>query len=425
MIKLAYPFQNWGAMRYPIKVVLLFCLLLILPSCRPVNSTNPKITLATATGLSTSKRTQPVPISTSTPSPSPTSTATSSPKQIQVLVWASDPVIPILNYHRFTPNRFDETSGMVRYLGELETDLQSYYDAGYSLISLDDLLGGNIRVPEGRRPLILTIDDAYFSNQFSLDEQGQVSDLSAVGAIYHFCQNHPDFGFELSMFANFGDKYYGNLFTGTWWYVEEGWQQALADTIIWGIEHHVYPYNHTFTHPHLDQLADTHIQSQLSRNDDVLREYLTMAGHPEYASRLSNYIALPYGSAPCTEKGVQLLTSYVNPEGSPVRAVFEAGYEYKPTYSSAPFSAGFDPMHLPRMAAIPSVIRLITEKATSFPAAQTCELTVPSTAADNKVILHAIEQQVSNGSCPEGVYILEQGIFIARGSDVTQYFSDY
>jgi hypothetical protein len=129
-----------------------------------------------------------------------------------------------LNYHRFTPNPRDETSGMVRYLGDLKADLQAFYDSGYSLISLDDLLSGNIRVPEGRRPLILTIDDAYFANQFSLDDQGEISECSAVGTICQFSQEHPDFGFEIAMFANFGDKHYGNLFSGTWWYETEGWE---------------------------------------------------------------------------------------------------------------------------------------------------------------------------------------------------------
>jgi len=314
---------------------------------------------------------------------------------------------------------------MVEYLGDLRNDLQAYYDANYSLISLDDLLSGDIRVPEGRRPLILTIDDAYFANQFALDEKEQVSSQTAVGVIYQFSQDHPDFGFEIGMFANFGDKHYGNLYTGTWWYEANGWELALAQTIVWGIEHHVYPYNHTFRHPHLDQLADMQIQPQLAMNDAALREYLAMAGHPEYASHLSNYIALPYGSAPCTENGRQLLRSYENPEGSPVRAVFEAGYEYQPTYATAPFSAGFDPMHLPRMAAIPSVIRLITKGASTFPAALSCELTVFSAAPDDEAILGAIQQQISDEACPEGVYILDQGIFIASNNSFTRYSPTY
>jgi hypothetical protein len=340
---------------------------------------------------------------------------------VNAIVWASDPVIPILNYHRFTPNLRDATSGMVRYLGDLKADLQAFYDSGYSLISLDDLLSGIIRVPEGRRPLILTIDDAYFANQFSLNDQGEISECSAVGTIYQFSQEHPDFGFEIAMFANFGDKHYGNLFSGTWWYEAEGWEQALAQTIAWGIEHHVYPYNHTFRHPHLDQVADEVIQPQLANNDAELREYLALAGHPEYAAMLSNYVALPYGSSPATAKGIEQLNSYLDPEGDPVRAVFEAGYEYAPAFALASFSDGFDPMHLPRMAGIPSVVKLITKTASNFPTAESCTLILTSGSADFDSILAAIQQNITNGICHEGIYILEEGVFIVRDGNALPF----
>lgn len=399
---------------------LFLCVALVVTSCQHAIGFEQVVTTAPATILPTN-----LPTATWVPSPTPTSvpfpTQTPIPLSMIATVWVSDPVIPILNYHRFTPNLWDETSGMVRYLGDLKNDLQAYYDSGYSLISLDDLLNGKIRVPEGRRPLILTVDDAYFANQFSLDEQGEVSELSAVGAIFQFSQKHPDFGFEIAMFANFGDKHYGNLFTGTRWYEADAWQQALAQAIAWGIEHHVYPYNHTFRHPHLDQVADEVIQPQLAFNDEKLREYLALAGHPEYVSLLSNYIALPYGSSPATDKGKEQLTSYRDPEGDPVRAVFEAGFEYAPAFAAPPFSDAFDPMHLPRMAAIPSIIKLITKTAPVFPSAEICMLTLPTGSADAQSIMEAIQQNIAGGICPAGVYVLEEGVFIARDRTVTPY----
>ncbi len=411
-------------MRYPLTKVTLLSLVLILLSCQPTLLSE-QATLVTPTSIATltqlPTQTQPAPTPTAVPSP----TQTATPVFIDAIVWASDPVIPILNYHRFTPNLWDETSGMVRYIGDLKNDLQAYYDSGYSLISLDDLLSGNIRVPVGRRPLILTIDDAYFANQLALNDQGEVSELSAVGAIYQFSQQHPDFGFEIAMFANFGDKYYGNLFTGTWWYVANGWQENLTQTIAWGIEHNVYPYNHTWRHPHLDQLADNLIQPQLALNDEKLREYLALAGHPEFASNLSNYIALPYGSWPVSDKGIDQLTSYQNPEGDPVRAVFEAGYEYSPAFALPPFSDQFDPMHLPRMAAIPSIIKLITETASTFPAAESCVLTLSAGHSDSQSIMAAIQQSIAGKLCPAGVYILDEGIFFARDGSVVPYSPDY
>lgn len=410
-------------MRVPLTKILIISLVLVVTSCQPATGFEQVATTIPPTRTPTVLPTPTqAPSQTATSVPSPSQTPT--PISLDAIVWVSDPVIPILNYHRFTPNLWDRTSGMVRYLGDLKADLEAYYESGYSLISLDDLLDGNIRVPAGRRPLILTIDDAYFANQLALNDQGEVSELSAVGAMYQFSNEHPDFGFEIAMFANLGDKHYGSFFTGTWWYEAEGWQQALAQTITWGIEHHVYPYNHTYRHPHLDQVGEKFIQPQLAMNDEKLREYLTLAGHPEYADLLSNYVALPYGSWPVSDKGVDQLISYLDPEGDPVRAIFEAGYEYAPAFAAAPFSDAFDPMHLPRMAAIPSVIKLITENSSTYPSAESCTVTLTRGILDAQSIMVAIEQSISIGLCPMGVYVLEEGVFDARDGKVLPFLPD-
>ena len=122
---------------------------------------------------------------------------------------------------------------------------------------------------------------------------------------------------------------------------------------------------------------------------------------------------------------MQQLTAYLNPEGKPVRAVFGAGYEYRPAFASPPFTAGFDPLHIPRMAAIPSVINLITHVATTFPIAESCALTLPAGKADPQSISAAIQEAIANGSCPEGAYILDEGIFLAQGGAVSSYSSGY
>lgn len=362
---------------------------------------------------------------TPTPSPSLTPTQTQVVQSIEALVWASDPVIPVLNYHRFTPNLADQTSGMVKYIGDLQEDLERFYEAGYSLISIDDLMDGNIDVPAGRRPLILTIDDAYFANQFVLDEDGLPSELSAIGTIFKFSQENPDFGFDVAMFANFGDKYYGNQFRENWWYLADGWQEDLAKTIVWGIDHGVMPYNHLYRHPHLEWLADKDIQAQQSLNDEALRGYLALAGRPELSLLINNYIALPYGNWPVTEAGKELLMGYVDPEGKPVRAIFEAGYEYQPAFAGAPFSDSFDPMHIPRMAAITKIIDLVIQEAENFPIAQQCSLLLAVENQDESVVAEAILQSISRGDCPEGVFILGDEIFIARDDTVSLYSSPY
>ena len=104
-----------------------------------------------------------------------------------------------------------------------------------------------------------------------------------------------------------------------------------------------------------------------------------------------------------------------------MRAVFEAGYEYRPAFASPAFADGFDPMHLPRMAAIPSVIRLITEKAATFPSAENCTLTVTSGSVDFEPIIAAIQENISSGKCSSGIYVLDEGVFIARDGIVVPF----
>ncbi len=224
------------------------------------------------------------------------------------------------------------------------------------------------------------------------------------------------------MFANFGDKYYGNLYTGEWWIVADGWEDALADVIVWGIEHGVMPYNYLYGHAKLDITLDKDIQAQASLNDTALRKYLARANRTDLAQVVNNYIALPYGIWPATEKGIDLLINYTDPEGRPVRAIFEAGYEYNPTFALAPFSEGFDPFHIPRMAGINASINAVVEATEILPAAEKCALIIAGDIGlrSSRQIGDAILKEIQGGQCHEGVYILKEGIFRAENGQVTQ-----
>lgn len=270
--------------------------------------------------------------------------------------------VPVINYHRFLPDRYETSTGMKRRLSDFRADLQKLYDAGYTLISIDDLVDGNIHVPAGRRPLVLTIDDAFFADQLWLDETGVPSDQCGIGVLYRFYQEHPNFGFQVAMFANFGDKYYGNVYRNGWWYVGDGWQEALAQAIVWGIEHGVIPYNHLYIHPRLDMTEYQTIQSEEYSNDAALRDLLARAGRADLIDQVNNYIALPYGLWPADQAGIDKLLGYTDPEGRAVKAVFEAGYEYMPEYAE-PYAADFDPYHIPRLAGIDAAIESIVELA--------------------------------------------------------------
>ena len=349
-------------------------------------------------------------IITAEPSPTP------QPITLNAVVWKENPSIPILNFHRFSHRPQDEETGTLMRLSNFQAIIRRLYDAGYSLISVRDYLDGRIVVPEGRRPLILSVDDAYFANQWSLESEGKPSTLSGIGWLYQFAQDHPDFGFEVAMFANFGDKLYGNVFYGDWWYLGDHWEQDFAKALVWGIEHHVVPLNHLFQHPDLEVIRNGDILPQIQKNDEYLRDYLKLANRQDLAETLPNVIALPYGKWPLYDSAKEIIFSYVNPEGKALEAVFEAGYEYFPKMSPSPLDDDFDRFHIPRMAPINRVVKFVVDSAPDLPAAQKCVLSLPAGAdpKDSEVLSAGIQQATQNKTCPEGVYIIDGQIFIAR-----------
>jgi hypothetical protein len=367
------------------------------------------------------------PTKTPTSTHTPTATATPIPLLVEATVWRSDPLIPILNYHRFVLDSTPESTGMKLRLSDFRSHLVRLYEAGYSLISLDDLLSGNLIVPEGRKPLVLSMDDAYFADQLFLDENGEPSLLTGIGVLFAFYQEYPDFGFDVPLFVNFGDKYYGNYFTGVWWIVMDGWEDDLGQAIVWGIENGVIPYNHTYTHVKLDITADAHIDWELSQHDLALRDYLERADRLDLVERINNYIALPYGIWPASKSGIEILTSYTDPEGRQVRGIFEAGYEYSPEYALAPFSEGFDPFRLPRMAGIGASINDIVSQADTLPSAETCPLFFEDANQPPAVegVKQAILQAVVTGQCPEGVYIVDKVLFRVENGQISEITPSY
>jgi len=198
----------------------------------------------------------PSPTSTPTPPPpTPTPTATKIPYYAEATVFSGDLQVPILIYHRFIPDFDGETTSMKMQYSEFKRELQTLYDAGFSLISLKSWIDGTFIVPEGRKPLIITMDDAWFADQIYINEDGTPSAYSAIGILWRFANEHPEFGFHAALFAIMGDKYYGDVFLPNYqrFIVSEGtaWKDKLGNTMVWALENGIEVGNHTFLHPRL------------------------------------------------------------------------------------------------------------------------------------------------------------------------------
>jgi len=404
--------------------ILVLLLSLTLGACNPVPSQ-----------AATPTETRLLPTETPTPTAAPTLTPTVTPVMVQVeaTVWTEEPLVPILTLHKFktdgdTPSDFN---GMKLQLEDFRSALQGLYEAGFSLVSLDDWLAGKMVLPVGRRPLVLSMDDLFYTNQILLDENGNPEPDTGIGAIWELSQEHPDFGFHMALFIVLGDKYfpfdpqYGNEPR----YKGRDWETELAQTIAWCIEHDAMVYNHTFKHGYLGGVPNPiSIESfigQLARNDDYLRQLLTRIGREDLIPQLGNIVALTGGIPPQSNDDWEELEAYQNPEGKPLQAVL--GIYSAPAdpsywqYLTRPYDPDFDPYDIMRIVANLPNMQYLAENSADFPAAQSCTLYVEESQQDNDSFLSGqIQATIAAGNCPAGLYVLDGKLFDARTEEVFQ-----
>ena len=405
-------------MRYTRKTLLLLGMVLIsilfLAGCSVAQSFMPT---ATPTYTVT-----PAPTST----PAPTATPTEIPFFLDATVMSFDQKAPILLYHRFIPDEDTKDATTFIYLSEFRRQLQALYDNGYSLVPLSSWIDGTYVVPPGRKPLVITMDDFWFADQIYITEEGIPSKFSGIGVMWQFAQENPDFGFSAAGFSNMGDKYYGDRQIGSHFFFSEDmdamWRK-LGNTMAWAIENNVSPYNHLLTHPDLSRTSDPDIQFEIEENDRLTRFYLTLVGREDLIPRLRNMIALPFGEWPATQSGMKVLRNYRNQEGNPVEAIFEAYLLADKQLTPSVYSGDFDPMNVTRITASAYMIEWVVSQAGELPSAEVCQLGPmrEDQSSDREVIQGFIANAVSSGACPEGIYHLNDMIFLARQGSVTPH----
>lgn len=342
--------------------------------------------------------------------------------QVSATVFQTLPEAPILMYHRFNPGPGGRSEQYKVTLSNLDDHLEALYNAGYSLVPLEDWLRGEIILPEGRKPLVITIDDLFYADQISLDEDGNPAPYSGIGRIWQFSQEHPDFNFHLALFYNFGDKGYPNRFENGAFYFEKGWEKDRAEAIAWGIQNGAIPYNHFYNHPNLKRLTPDEILWHLEENESALREALSLVDQEALAENIPNILALPYVVWPETDEGKQALFDYRSSDGAPVAAILEAndGAYVRPL--PAPFSGTFDQYHIKRLNAVQEAVDAIVKTADEIPAAMSCDLgELPEEAllVPTQVKL-AILKQIRQGNCTNGYYTVGELAFFADETNVIQ-----
>lgn len=342
---------------------------------------------------------------TETPIPTPTET----PFFLTATIWAEDARVPIINYHQFAPDTSKQSTDHKIRMEDFIAGMDALNQAGFTLIHLEDWINGDLYVPEGRRPLVFTMDDVFYNNQIRMDENGDPRPDTGLALAWEYGQEHPEFGFKWSLFSNLGDK----------WYAEgdpEGkWKEELAKTIVWALDHDARIYNHTYRHIRLDISDAAGILWELEQNDLFLRELLVNAGREDLIPGLGNMFAVPFGYWP-TGSGYSAMTNYITPEGKPMLAIFDIDWPVRIKFMAAPYSPDFDPMKIPRIAMPPEAVEYLVEHQAEFPTTVSCQVG-PLDAeqiSNQNYLKDAIHASITSGACPAGVYIMEGYTFDMR-----------
>lgn len=408
----------------PLLMFLSIILGLILNMFSSVIPGAPTSTVTDPPPTSTPLPTATIPPLTSTPSPTEIATEFPTPTlilvQVNATVWTEEPAVPILTLHQFKPDGISPSdfNGHKLQISDFRDALQDLYDNGYSLVSLEDWMTGDMVVADGRRPLVFTMDDLFFRNQICLDENGSPNPDTGIGAIWQFYQEHPAFDFHMSLFAVLGDKYYPSDPS-----TDPQWELKLAQTIVWCIEHDALVYNHTYRHGCLDKISITEFIDQLSRNNAYLRQLLFKAGRKDLIPGLRNMVALPGGIAPKTSNDWGKLQDYQNPEGEPIQAILQI-YSVLTNpitweYLTRPYDPGFDRYQIIRIAANMENMQFLVENCENFPTAKSCTLSLEEgRQKDDAYLSEQIQTTIESGVCPVGLYVLDGKLFDSRSYPV-------
>jgi peptidoglycan/xylan/chitin deacetylase (PgdA/CDA1 family) len=224
-------------------------------------------------------------------------------------------VVPVLMYHRIVAapaDVYDRTPAAFR------AELVRLAREHYVPVTARAYVDGDIDVPAGAHPVVLTFDDGDPS-QFALDATGDPKADTAVWIMREVARDNPAFPAVATFYVNadpFGDP--GGLRALPW---------LRANGMEIG--------NHTATHANLGRSTPDQVRQEILAQDQMIRRAIP-GGAPAT-------LAFPYGVAP-DDAGLAL-------HG----AVGAAEYRYRGAFlvganpAPSPYAADFDPLGIPRI----------------------------------------------------------------------------
>lgn len=226
-------------------------------------------------------------------------------------------VVPVLMYHQLR-----EDGGSVYDMTEEEyrQELEWLFDNGYRPITTSQLARGEIDVPAGTKPVVLTYDDSTAS-QAALTDGGELDPTTSLGILVEIAERYDDVEPRASVYV-ISSSLFGGTSTG---------EQVPA--VLHG--HGMELGNHTHTHPNLRGLSSVEVQDELATNVAVVTGLVPDA---EVAT-----LSLPLGVWPDDRAAAVTGSS----GGASYRhdGILLVGANPAPS----PFDAAFDPLAIPRI----------------------------------------------------------------------------
>lgn len=191
--------------------------------------------------------------------------------------------IMVVMYHSIarTTNHYE----WHRTKSEFIQDINYMYTHDYVLISMAEYLSGNIDIPKGKTPILITFDDGIKSC-YSLveNEEGKlvVNSDTLVGILENFKNKHPDFGtggvLYLTKQPFDNDAFYNNASQGSY-------EDRLRYLLSLGYE----IGNHTYSHNKMNSMNYKTIESEIGKLNNMVYDL---------TGKKTIYLAYPYGITP-------------------------------------------------------------------------------------------------------------------------------
>jgi peptidoglycan/xylan/chitin deacetylase (PgdA/CDA1 family) len=238
--------------------------------------------------------------------------------------------VPVLVYHDIS----GETGKDIRRPQDLAKDIEFLKSEGFYPVNLRDLASGNIDIPAGMSPVVLTFDDSTIG-QYRILDDGTLDPESAVGVL----QAAKDAGgwdskatfYGLIDVASKDNELFGQ---------PDRQQEKLRNLVDWGYE----IGSHTVSNLNLRKADSLQVKKELTESQAKLEGLI--GGDYSVTS-----LSVPSGEYP---KDESLLSSGIY-NGKPY--AYSSAVMLGNTASPSPFSALFDAMHIPRITVTDNSLR--------------------------------------------------------------------